>query len=261
MWFSHAKIWWGMSLSAQIVASLVGAISVLTASASACTALGVGIVSVFGGAGLWRSEVLRHRAESLLRLVELEDGFGWKVDEKILADNLARAIPVAARAANREREQGLFYASSESSGGRRAMGNLRESAWWTQQLSASMARITGVAAVCVGFTALWSLLVAATVIDSATPLVVSNVVTAVISLIFAGNLIRLPFDYSSLSSSARESDQKASALIRVDPVETGYALRLLGDYQIKRAVGPLLPDWVWKLRRDRLNEIWRSIRT
>ena len=162
--------------------------------------------------------------------------------------------------ATREQEQGNFFASSETSGARRALDNLRESAWWTQQLATLMVWITGVAAVVVGVIALWSLLVAATVISSATPLVVSNVVTAVIALVFAGNLVRLPFDFSSLSASACESDQKASELIRAGSVETSDALRLLGDYQLKRAVGPLLPDWAWRLRRKHFNEIWRRTR-
>jgi hypothetical protein len=260
LWFSRAKIWWGISLGLQISASLFGAISVLTEGASAVTALVVGLASVIGGAGIWRSEALRHRAESLLRLIELEDGFGWKVESKIIADSLAKAISVAAKAASREREQGAFYASSETTGARRALDNLRESAWWTQHLAGSMAWITGGASVIVGLMALWSLLVAATLIRSATPLVVSNVVTAVISLVFAGNLIRLPFDYTSLSASASESDQKASALVRAASVDPTDALRLLGDYQLKRAVGPLIPDWAWRLRRNHLNEIWRSTR-
>lgn len=259
-WFSRAKIWWGVSLGAQIVASIFGTVSVLTDSASAGRALAVGVVSVFGGAGLWRSEALRHRAESLLRQIELEDGFGLQVDDKTLADSLSRAIPIAAKAAIRGQEQGNFYASPETPGVRRALDNLCESAWWTQQLAFWMAWITGLSAAVVGFTALWSLLVAAAVISSATPLVVSNVVTAVVSLVFAGNLIRLPFDYASLSANARESDAKASEQIKVSSVDERKAILLLGDYQLKRALGPLLPDWAWRLRRKHLNEIWQNAR-
>lgn len=258
IWFSRAKSWWGVSLGAQIAASLYGAISVLTVTASPCTALLVGVVSVLGGAGLWWSEALRQRAESLLRLVEFEDGFGWVVDKKILADSLARAIPIATKVPARAQEQGNFFASSETTGSRRALANLQESAWWTQHLSAFMVWVTTVAAVVVGVLALWSLLVAATVIGAATPLVLSNVVTAVIALVFAGNLIRLPFDYSSLSANACEADQKASELIETGSVDMSDALRLLGDYQLKRALGPQIPDWVWRLRREHLNKIWRS---
>jgi hypothetical protein len=71
---------------------------------------------VFGSAGLWRSESLRQRAESLLRHFELEDAFGWQVDPKILADNLSTAIPLAAKAETRAREQASFFASAQPVG-------------------------------------------------------------------------------------------------------------------------------------------------
>jgi hypothetical protein len=93
VWFSCAKTWWGVSLSAQVLASLCGALYVLTNRASAEVAFVVGLISILGSAGLWWSESLRQRAESLLRHFELEDAFGWKVDPKIFADNLSKAIP------------------------------------------------------------------------------------------------------------------------------------------------------------------------
>jgi len=70
----------------------------------------------------------------------------------------------------------------------------------------------------------------------------------------------LPFGYSTLSANASEVDRKASKLLQDSSIETSYALRLVGDYQPKRAAGPPLPDWLWRLRRKDLNEIWNSTR-
>ena len=260
-WFSRAKTWWGLSLGVQILASAVGAISVLTGNTSEWWALILGVASVIGGAGLWRSEALRHRAESLLRHTELQDGFGISVDDKTLADSLSRAIPIATAAVIRGQEQGMFYASSENTGARRVLDNLRESTWWTEQLALKMAWISGICAALVGIVALWSLLVAASLIRSATPIVVSNVVTAVIALVFAGNLIRLPSDYASLAADAREANTKAADHIRAGRLDEGNALLLLCDYQLKRSTGPMIPDWTWRLLRVHLNEIWRATRS
>lgn len=259
VWFSRAKSWWAFSIGAQITASLSGAVSVITDKASPEVALIVGIVSVLGSAGLWRSETLRQRAESLLRHFELEDAFGWKVDPKILADNLSRAILLAVKAAARAREQASFFVSAQPVGPTRALDNLRESAWWTQQLARFMAQVTSVAAIALGTITLWSLLVAASV-GSTDPLEVSNIVTAVIALLFAGNLLRLPVDYFYLSAVASEYDRKASELIHAGGLAEHDALRLLSDYQLERATAPLIPDWTWRVRRRHLNEIWKTYR-
>jgi hypothetical protein len=259
VWFSRAKSWWGISLGAQVVASLAGALSVLIDRASSEVALGVGLAAVLGSAGLWRSESLRHRAELLLRHFELEDAFGWIVESKILADNLSKAIPLAAKAATRAQEQGGFFASDQPAGPIRALDNLRESAWWTQQLAWFMGQVTAVGAAALGLLALWSLLIAANAVGS-NPLQVSNVVTAVIALVFAGNLVRLPIDYFGLSADASEYDQKSSELIRSGNVTERDALRLLSDYQLTRATAPLIPDWAWRARRQSLNTIWNTYR-
>src|SRR5258705_10227481 len=74
-WFSSAKTWWGFGLSAQVLACMLGATFVLMDRVSALGALVAGVVSVLGGAAVWRSEFLRQRAELQLRLLEFADGF------------------------------------------------------------------------------------------------------------------------------------------------------------------------------------------
>src|SRR5438132_796340 len=130
-WLSVAKMWWGVSLTVQILASLGAALAVLLGSVPAAGALVLGIASIGGLLGRWQSDVLRQRAELLLRHIELEDGLGWKVSPKLIADSLSRGIAVAKSASAREREQANFYASSRAPGTLRALDNLRESAWWT----------------------------------------------------------------------------------------------------------------------------------
>lgn len=260
VWFSCAKTWWGVSLSAQVLASLCGALYVLTNRASAEVAFIVGLISILGSAGLWWSESLRQRAESLLRHFEFEDAFGWKVDPKILADNLSKAIPLAAKAAARASEQASFFASVRPTGPLRALDNLRESAWWTQQVAWFMAKFVAVGVILLVLITLWSLLVAASVIGSTDPLVVSRIVTAVICVVFAGNLVRLPVDYFNFSAEASDYDLKGSELLRSGNVTERDALRLLSDYQLERATAPLLPDWAWRIRRAHLNEIWITYR-
>lgn len=259
-WLSGGKTWWGVSLTVQMLASLGAAFSVLAGVTSPEWALVLAIASIGGLLGRWRSDSLREHAEWLLRQVELEDGFGWIVSAKVVADSLSQGIGVAKRALNRAREQSDFYATSRVPGPLRALDNLRESAWWTQQNSQWMGWVATWVVVLLCLAAVWSLLVAATVIGFPTPLEVSGLLTAGISLVFAGNLIRLPFKYFKLSHDASECDRRASEMIQSGNPTDSEALRLLSDYQLARAMGPPIPDWVWRKRRDHLNEIWRTTR-
>jgi hypothetical protein len=261
-WLSNGKSWWGISLTIQIIASLGGAVAVLVGSVSPGWALFLGLTSVAALLGRWRGDFFRQLGEALLRHVELEDGMGWPVSRKVLADSLARGIAVASSAASRAREQENFYASTRKPGALRTLDNVCESAWWTQQNAHWMAwkMVSLVVVLCL--VAVWSLLVAAAIMGPPDPIEVSRLITAGISVVFAGNLVRLPFEYFRLSGNASESDRKASELIggKSSPTEA-EAVRLLGDYQLARAMGPPIPDWVWRRRRDHLNEIWKQTST
>jgi hypothetical protein len=260
-WLSSGKSWWGVSLTIQIITSLGGAVAVLVGSVSPGWALLLGLTSVAALLGRWRGDFFRQLGEALLRHVELEDGMGWPISRKVLADSLARGIGVARSADSRAREQENFYASTRKHGPLRTLDNVSESAWWTQQNAHWIAWKMVLLVVVLCLMAVWSLLVAAAIIGPPDPIEVSRLITAGISIVFAGNLVRLPYEYFRLSSKASESDQKASELIggKSSPTEA-EAVRLLGDYQLARAMGPPIPDWVWRRRRDRLNEIWNKTR-
>jgi hypothetical protein len=258
-WFTKAKSWWGASTCAQAVTAMVAAIAVLVERTPSSLALSVALISIAGSGGIWRSERIRQRAEALLRHVELADAFGWEVDPKVLSDALIEAIPDESLAASRGHEQGSFFSSRRPPGPERALENLGESAWWTQHLAETMGRIAVVGTILLFFLTLYSLVIAAAVVGGGV-VTVSAVVTAVVALIFAATLVRLPFDYLHLAGQARSFDEKASALLRSGDASETQALRLLADYQLTRATSVLIPDWVWRSRRSHLNRTWAVYR-
>lgn len=258
--FSRSKFWWGLGLIAQIVASLAGAVSVLTSNASLQFAIIIGLVSSLASASTWRSESLRARAESLLRHLEFKEGFGWPIEPKILADNLSRRIFVSETARRRARQQGTLYYNQDPPGATKALHNLRESSWWSEQISHWMAQLSTVMTLVVLLVCLWSLLVSASLLGATGPLELSNVLTAFIALAFTGNLIKLPVDYFKFAKLAQEFDQKASHYIQVSSITERDVLRLLTDYQLARSTAPFLPDWAWKIRKNELNQIWSKYR-
>lgn len=260
-WLSRAKLWWGASLTVQVLVSLGAGLSALRGGVPPAWPLFLGVASIVGVLGRWRADVLRQRAEKLLRQVELEDGLGWLVNPKLIADTLARAIGLESMAENRAREQGNFFASSRERSASRLLDNLRESAWWTQQNAEWLGWIVVWIVLMLVVLAVLSLLVASTIIGPPSALDVSRLLTAGISVVFAGNLIRLPFDYFRLAVAGSEADRMASEMVRAQTAPTeADALRLLGDYQLARAMGPPIPDWVWRRRREHLNAIWDATR-
>ena len=261
IWFTRSKRFWFLGLLGQVAVATTAGVTAVTGLISGPIAVLLGVVSVVAPVLLWRADTLRQRADTLLRQVELEDGFGWPIDRKLLSDNLVMAIPLGEKAKARAEEQGTFYASSRDAGPARALDNLRESAWWTQHLSSSMAWITGAAAASLFILALWGLLAGFTVAASQDITKLSNVLVAILGLVVTTDLLRLPVEYKALSRCACECDRLATALLRAPTPTADEAFRLVADYQLNRALAPQLPDWVWRLRRKRLNEIWNSTRS
>lgn len=260
IWFSRSKMWWGIGMTLQVVVAVAAAITAVCGSIAGWVGLMLGSGAVVGAICRWRGDSLRHRADTLLKHVELDDGFGWEIDRKVLSDNLVMAIPLETGARSRGAEQGNFYASSREPGPLRALENLRESAWWTQHLARWMAWFTGIGTIVLLGVTMWGLLAALTIVGPADVIVLSNVLVAVLAVIVATDLVRLPFDYHAMSQDACDFDSLASALLGPGRPTVDQALRLVTDYQLRRALAPQVPDWVWRLRRKRLDAIWSTTR-
>ena len=38
------------------------------------------------------------------------------------------------------------------------------------------------------------------------------------------------------------------------------AAKIMNEYHLSRASAPILPTWIWKYHRDRLNKVWHEYR-
>lgn len=254
-YFSRAGLWFGISFAAQAFGILIGAASVLLDRASLELGMAVGAVSLSASGGRWRADTLRHRAEFLLRQVEYHDGFCWPLDNKLLADAISQAIPFKRSAEKRGVEQGNFFASSLPAGPSRALANLRESAWWTEQLCGYLGPRCAAACATITLLSLWSLLIAASLLRQSDPLAISSLLTATLCLIFSADFARLPIGVYQLGADARKAGTAASREEDGKPSDERSVLVLLHQYQIDRGKGPIIPDWAWRHRRDRLASI------
>lgn len=168
---------------------------------------------------------------------------------------MRKALPV-------EGSGGNYFESKEGVGAKRAVQNIGESAWWSKHLAEKMWQLCLTVTIVTGVFSLL-LLVASieTIKDFDTLSSIGRTVTSAILLLFSIGMLRLTFGYYSFSNKAEQIEGHAERLLCPEPIDQVQAVKLVHEYQLARAVAPLIPTWIWKLKRDDLNEMWAAYRS
>jgi hypothetical protein len=254
-----AKRWWGVSLGVKGLGFLTGAfISVLPPEpvpfiVAACT-----LVAELCS---YRSDAVKSTAQQFRRKLDLQDGFGWQIPKTDLSDLRVRCSSWVKKRARLHPVNEPYFASTDSPGPVRALKNVCESAWWTKHLAQRMATYcwtTMVIAVIISFIILIVALQATS--THSTQVNVARMVTAFLMFFLSLGLVKLAFGYGSLSKNSERSEKAADRALQATPDGLG-AFKVLYDYHLNRAAGPLLPTWLWKMRKDELNQTWQEHRS
>lgn len=153
--------------------------------------------------------------------------------------------------------EGITYASDKPHGTVRALENLSESSWYSQHLAGFCATM-----LCSLFfgalgLAVWLLFVCATTLAGASSGAAgAKCVAATFLFLISVGLVRHWFGYRSFSQRAEKTDAEARRMLAGGEPDLCEAHRLLAEYQVARASAPLVPTWVWRIRRKNLNENW-----
>ncbi|HSH37964.1 MAG TPA: hypothetical protein VK993_04190 [Chthoniobacterales bacterium] len=252
----------------------LGAAIVLQPAWGKTTALGAFLLAVLAEALMWNSDRWKSAAQRLHRNLDFEDSLGWKISNTELADAFARySGNLEAFVSN---PKGTYFASTEPPGAKRAIENVQESSWWSEHLSETMGWL---------FTGLIVLIIIGCVvllnvsIDTITPAVsaaaeaggggsavavvsasVVKIVTSFVLFILTYGVLRYAAGYFSFSLKAKSVKERAEALLENNALSDIHAIKLWQDYHLARAAAPLLPNWVWRVREKKLNELWREYR-
>ena len=210
--------------------------------------------------GAWmsgQSAKFKGMAECAKRQHEYLAGFGVAPSGAMLADlrvSLPKELPQELDCLLRE---GITYSSGKLPGAVRVLENLCESGWFTKHLAnwcacGLRAMFLGTVVIAVGL-----LLLSATSL-SGTPVgvVAAKFVAATLIFLISIGTLRSWLAYASLSQKAGDIDASAERLLASGDLDSFEAQRLLAEYQLSRASAPLVPTWVWRLRRDTLNKNW-----
>ncbi len=210
-----------------------------------------------------RSDAIKGRAQQFRRKLDLQDGLGWQIPNTELSDFTVRCSWWVTRRAEKNPASEPYFASTDAPGPFRALRNVSESAWWTKHLAEWMAAFCW-ATVVLGVLGSLAVLIAALQNTSthSIQMSVARIVTAFLMLFLSLGLIKLALGYGSLSKNSGSSEAAADrALNATTAPEELTAFKIMYDYHLNRAAGPLVPTWMWKLREGKLNRTWKELRS
>lgn len=245
--FSRTKTWW---YSGLVTAYL--AIFAVPASASlglprwpgAIVALLLVVVGVLFRA---RSDAIRGDADALHRANEMRRGLGYPIAPSTVSGLLHRYSSLGSAAKGRQEDQAAYYGRDGEPSAGLLTAMLHESAWWTSKL-AETARNCIWMAVAVGTLAPVAILLLD--LDQ-----VFRAYGALACAVMLVDLFYLGCRFQRLRTGASLSFE-AFDRVNWKDINERDAILLATNYQIVRASGPLLPDWLWKGQRKRLQESW-----
>jgi hypothetical protein len=272
--FARCKFFWGAGLSVKVLVFILGVVVVVAPIDGKYIAIIGLILAVASESLMWLSDRWKGAAHGLHRKLDFENSFGWFISESELMDYLARYPGDTDELVGKS--TGSYFASDESPGPKRAVENLRESAWWSMHLAESMfwRTVTVIVGIVVGCVMLLNASVtnlaqpqpATTTIPSAAQQPIETksgassqtvkIVTSAILFIFSYGLLKFATGYYSFSTKSKQVKESAESLIKSGQIDEIQAIKLWQDYHLAREAAPIIPTWIWKHREKRLNALW-----
>lgn len=254
-----AKWWWSASLTFKILGFAFGLL-ILPFSAETIP-LVIAALTVLSEVTSYRSEAIRSRGQVIRRRLDFQDSLGWQISNAEFSDLLMRCPRSVRNRASTGQSTEPYFASNLPPGPRRALQNISESAWWSKHLSESMFKFCLWLVIVGVLISVSTLLIALQAIGQADARAsVVRVVTALLMLLLSTDTIRLTLGYFGFAESAGRSELAATAQLDSKKAEDIDAIKIMNEYHVARAVGPIIPTWIWKYRRTELNQTWASYR-
>lgn len=256
--FDAAKGWQLTATVCDVIILLINIVVMITSQLSEFLAVAAILLTVLNVFFLWRSDKLREEAEATLRRLEFYNGLGWAISRREVS-NLLASSPKAVKQAAYSSEICEYWTSTSVESPLKLLENLEESAWWSKHLARRMAQYA-VGAGLVTFLVVLITLLLVLQSPAAQPAsdMIAKVIILVVLFVISSGYVRLAFDYDQFARAAEKAETQAVQLQENPGLAEIEAIKLLHDYQIDRAVSPLLPSWLWRLVEKDLNELWKQ---
>jgi hypothetical protein len=256
-----AESWWHFAFLFRISIFFVGTFAIFTPLLSTFAPFLVAFLTMIAGACALRYGVLRDTWEDLHRELDTRDSFGWQISNAKLSDLLTQTPKKLRKQLPAETNEEEYFASKKTSGPERAVENMQESAWWAKHLSRRAGNIYTAIVIALIFGSFAVLILSIETIKDYDALSnVARVITSTIMVLFSLDLLRTSLAYYKYSGQAAMVEELAGRLLSEDTANEIKAIKLMQQYHLAHAAAPMNPNWLWKLMRDDLNELWDTYR-
>jgi hypothetical protein len=257
--FDTAKGYWRNNLLCKGFAASYGIASVLLDMNIGTVVIPVFLLTVLSEVFSHLSDSTKGLAQRLHDKLDLRDSFGWKIENDEVRTFVVKAPGMVRESAQKDAPEPWFENTGENTV-QRALENLEESSWWTEELSSRafsylMWISLGVAVVVVVY-----LVVVALYMPQQRQPTGTRIGIAVLSLLPSLGVIKLILGYYALSQASlaiRKEAHKFLAEYKRVPPEVSV-IKLWFEYQAKRSSAPMLPSWIYDWNRDLLNKLWKD---
>jgi hypothetical protein len=255
----RAKRWWGVTALIKVCSVSLGTLSVLIFPSFKSSAVIVFLLYIASELATWRSDVFKGSAQAVLRKLDFSDSFGWEISRAEMSDLIVDCPSRLRRKIPPETDDD-YFTSSEPVGTNRSLDNLQESSWWSKHLSRRMGHLTLGVSITLILTSLIVLLVSINSVQNFDALTsIGRVVTSGLMLIVSLGFLRLTLGYYQFAKKAEQSERDAIRLLGYNFGELD-AVKAWHEYQVSRAVAPLIPSRLWRHMNKDLNEAWKAYR-
>jgi hypothetical protein len=257
-----AKWWWGVALLLTFAVIMVGGVAVLVPASSDMLVYLAAALSLMSEVAGLRSDQIRGVAQSLHRKLDLCDSFGWPISREEYVDLLAHSPRSVKKRVLNAKPDGPYFASKAAPGPLRALQNVQESAWFSKHLAEWMFVIclsVMIAAVLLSIAALIVTLLNAT--ERSQYSTVARIVTSLLVFLVSLGLSRMIMGYYAFFQGAARVEEKAKRLCETGETTEVDALKVYYEYHLARAAAPIIPEMLYELCRNELNELWAHYRT
>ncbi len=244
-WF---KKLWGMANTARVVGAMFPAVALTISNDSALlTTAAPAFVAALSVVALdLLAKRTQRMAEKAQQLEERWAILGWEPSEMELRDFF---LDEGAPLSGPEEESYWEIRTDNSSPVVSSIRKVQESAWWTEQLAYS--HFVGCAVVATVVVAL----VLAALFGGATATPTSTAVLAIAAILII-DLPNTTVAYWRLNNECASIGQSCGHLLAAKTLKKEHLTRLLLEYQLIKSGSPPILQWVYNLRRKRLNTAW-----
>jgi hypothetical protein len=258
----EAKWYWSAALLLGIGVFLVGLLGIFQPDLSTVAAYLAAVLTLVAFFFNHLFESSRGKAQELRRKLDLQDAFGWGIPRDEFNDLLVNCSKGVKKRAKGKEPDSPYFESKEPAGPKRALQNVRESAWWSEHLSRKMCVLCSWSTCFVLGVAVVSLIAALATVESvrikdlSIYSKIARAITSVLMLLFSLSLVKLTISYYNFSKGAAKCKDAVSTQLQKSPKNGDAAIVKMYEYFVVRSGSPVLPTWLWKWNRDELNNLY-----